>query len=241
MKSGVDPHGSVDYDHAVMVNKRSFSRTASGVEATEKVGRRAIGEAESRDKILRAAEALFSRKGFHGTGLREVADEAGVSVGNIYNHFATKEALFEALLHDLEKTYLDPSTPLMQALVTVDFPSQIEKLGEASRETVKKFASYIRLIYVDVIEFEGKHIAKLYAGMADRYRAVFAKRFEEGRKKGELSDQADPVIAAMMSTILYMYYFTVEHLFGVKGHYGLDDDQVIREFAKVLRLGILKR
>jgi hypothetical protein len=69
---------------------------------------------------------------------------------------------------------------------------------------------------------------------------VFADRFDESRRKGELSE-ADPVIAAMMSTILYMYYFTVEHLFGVKRHYGLDDDQVIREFAKVFRLGILKR
>ena len=92
-----------------------------------------------------------------------------------------------------------------------------------------------------MIEFQGKHIGRLYAGMADRYRKVFAERIAEGKKKGELSDEADPVIAAMMSTILYMYYFTVEHFFGVKGHYGLDDDQVIREFAKVLRLGILKR
>ena len=220
-----------------MVNKRSFNNIS---ETTEKTGRRAAAEAESRDKILRAAERLFSTKGFHGTGLRDVANEAGVSVGNIYNHFPTKEDLFDSLLQSLEKAYLDPSQPLPRALAEVAFPGELEKLGEASRETVKKFASYIRLIYVDVIEFEGKHVARLYAGMADRYRAVFAKRFEESRRKGELSE-ADPVIAAMKSTILYMYYFTVEHLFGVKGHYGLDDDQVIREFAKVLRLGILKR
>jgi AcrR family transcriptional regulator len=219
-----------------MVNKRSFS---TGV--AEKSGKRASAEAEHRSKILAAAERLFSTRGFHGTGLRDVAEEAGVSVGNIYNHFATKEELFDSLLQQLEKAYLDPTQPLPRALAEVAFPGEIEKLGEASRETVKKFASYIRLIYVDVIEFKGKHVAKLYAGMADRYRQVFAKRLEEGHKKGELSTEADPVIAAMMSTILYMYYFTVEHLFGVKGHYGLDDDQVIREFAKVLRLGILKR
>jgi len=219
-----------------MVNKRSFSEKT----VAEKTGRRAAAEAESREKILRATERLFSTRGFHGTGLREVADDAGVSVGNIYNHFATKEELFDSLLQELEKAYLDPTQPLPRALAEIAFPGELEKLGEASRETVKKFASYIRLIYVDVIEFKGKHVAKLYAGMADRYRQVFAKRFEESRQKGELSD-ADPAIAAMMSTILYMYYFTVEHLFGVKGHYGLDDDQVIREFAKVLRLGIQKR
>lgn len=227
-----------------MVNKRSFSSAPEKPESAEKAakgGRRAAAEAESREKILRAAEGLFSTKGFHGTGLRDVANGAGVSVGNIYNHFATKEELFDSLLQELEALYLDPTQPLPRALATIGFPNELERLGEASRETVKKFASYIRLIYVDVIEFEGKHIARLYAGMADRYRKVFAERVAEGKKKGELSDEADPVIAAMMSTILYMYYFTVEHLFGVKGHYGLDDDQVIREFAKVLRLGILKR
>lgn len=206
-----------------------------------KTARRGAAPAQDhRDKILRAAEALFSKQGFHGTGLRDIADRAEVSVGNIYNHFATKEALFEALLGQLEKEYLDPSTPLARALMDVEFPAELEKLGHASREMVQKFATYIRLIYVDVIEFDGAHVARLYGGMIDRYRAVFADRIAAGRAKGELGD-ADPVIAAMMSTIAYMYYFTVEHLFGVKRHYGLDDDQVIHEFAKVFRLGILKR
>ncbi len=128
----------------------------------------------------------------------------------------------------------------MRALVELDFPDGLEKLGHASRETVKRFASYIRLIYVDVIEFEGKHVARLYGGMIDRYRKVFSERVDSARKKGELSE-ADPIVAIMMTSIVYMYYFTVEHLFGVKRHYGLDDDQVIREFAKVFKLGILKR
>ncbi len=216
-----------------MVNKRSFTV------ATKKRAPREVSP-EHRDKILRAAERLFSRHGFHGTGLREIADAAGVSLGNIYNHFPTKEAIFESLLAELEKQYLDPSTPLVRALVELDFPDGLEKLGHASRETVKRFASYIRLIYVDVIEFEGKHVARLYGGMIDRYRKVFSERVDSARKKGELSE-ADPIVAIMMTSIVYMYYFTVEHLFGVKRHYGLDDDQVIREFAKVFKLGILKR
>jgi AcrR family transcriptional regulator len=231
-----------------VVNKRSFiavppsgSPAKPAPAAPQKSKKRgAEPSPEHREKILKAAEQLFSRQGFHGTGLREIADKAGVSLGNIYNHFETKEALFEALLADLEKLYLDPTQPLPQALTTIAFPEEIEKLGTAAQETVKKFASYIRLIYVDVIEFDGAHVAKVYGGMMDRYRAVFADRIDAAKKKDELSE-ADPLVAVMMSTILYMYYFTVEHLFGVKRHYGLDDAQVIREFAKVLKLGILKR
>jgi AcrR family transcriptional regulator len=231
------------------MNKRSFTtqttttKPAAKTTPAAKPRARKSAEAESpenRDKILRAAEALFSTKGFNGTGLREVAEKAGVSLGNIYNHFADKKALFEALLETLEKQYLDPSQPLPKALAEIDFPDGLEKLGHASRDTVKRFASYIRLIYVDVIEFEGAHVARVYGGMMDRYRAAFSGRIDAARSKGALSE-ADPLVAIMMTTIVYMYYFTVEHLFGVKKHYGLDDDQIIREFAKVFKLGILKR
>ncbi len=227
------------------MNKRSFTSGAGGgtrgaAAARKRPPRTEASVAATRARILRAAEALFSTQGFHGTGLREVALKAGVSLGNIYNHFQDKETLFRALMADLETRYLDPGQPLPRALLTLDFPAGLESIGDAARETVKEFAAYIRLIYVDVIEFEGKHVARLYGGMIDRYRAVFGEKFEKLKRQGALSD-ADPLIAVMMVAIAYMYYFTVEHLFGVKRHYGLDDEKVIREFAKVFRLGIVKR
>jgi AcrR family transcriptional regulator len=195
---------------------------------------------EHRQRILDAAEALFSTQGFHGTGLRGIADRAGVSLGNIYNHFETKTALFEALMETLEARYFDPNEPLPRALLEVDFPENLELLGTASRETVKRFATYIRLIYVDVIEFNGKHVARMYGGMKDRYEKVFAERFREKKRAGVFGD-VSPVIGAMMTTSLFMFYFTVEHLFGVHKHYGLSDEQVIGEFARIFRLGMLKR
>lgn len=221
-----------------MVNKRSFTES-SPAPGRSRRGSRVIDPAH-REQILKMAEVLFSTKGYNGTGLREVATAAGISLGNIYNHFPTKKELFEAVLEDLEKKYLAPTTPLVRALAEIEFPLELEKLGHAARETVKQFASYIRLIYVDVIEFDGAHIARVYGSMMDRYRAVFADRIDAARRKGELSE-ADPLVGVMMTTIVYMYYFTVEHLFGVRRHYGLDDDQIIREFAKVFKLGMLKR
>jgi AcrR family transcriptional regulator len=216
--------------------------TATTEAKSEKRPRARKGDdVEHRTKILRAAEALFSKQGFHGTGLREIADKAGVSLGNIYNHFDTKEAIFSTLLSELEKEYLNPNEPLPKALLSVDFPDGLEEIGLASRETVKKFASYIRLIYVDVIEFDGHHVARVYGTMKERYQAVFAERFEKAKKDGRLNDGVDPLIGTMMASILFMYYFTVEHLFGVKRHYGLDDEQVVKEFVKVLRQGLLKR
>ena len=56
-----------------------------------------------RRQLLDAAKRRFRVVGFHATTMAEVAAEAGVSVGLIYQHFASKEALIEGIiLEDLE-------------------------------------------------------------------------------------------------------------------------------------------
>jgi AcrR family transcriptional regulator len=51
---------------------------------------------DTRTRILTAALALFRRKGFEQTTMREIAEEAGVSLGNAYYYFESKEALVMA-------------------------------------------------------------------------------------------------------------------------------------------------
>ena len=55
----------------------------------------------ARARILDAAEQLFTLHGFHGTSMRDVADAAGVPLANVVYHFARKEQLYAALLHEL--------------------------------------------------------------------------------------------------------------------------------------------
>lgn len=44
-------------------------------------------------RILEAATALFSERGYHGTSMREVAAAVGIKAGSLYNHFPGKEEL----------------------------------------------------------------------------------------------------------------------------------------------------
>ena len=59
-------------------------------------GRRAA-EAERRQRILEAGERAFVRNGFHATTMQHVADEVGMSAGNLYRYFPSKEAIVEGL------------------------------------------------------------------------------------------------------------------------------------------------
>ena len=60
---------------------------------------------ERREQIIRTATELFSRVGFRGATMRQLAERAGISEAMIYHHFPSKEALYDAMLQDkLEKS-----------------------------------------------------------------------------------------------------------------------------------------
>jgi AcrR family transcriptional regulator len=49
-------------------------------------------------RILDVAEDLFAVQGYDGTSLRQIAERAGIREPGLYNHFAGKQALYEAVL-----------------------------------------------------------------------------------------------------------------------------------------------
>ncbi len=57
-----------------------------------------------REQIVEAATRVFAQKGFRRATTREVAREAGVSEGTIYNYFEGKDALLMAILERLNET-----------------------------------------------------------------------------------------------------------------------------------------
>lgn len=59
---------------------------------------RVEAQAVTRRRLLEAAAAVFAAKGFHATSLADVADRAGYTIGAVYSNFASKDALFQALM-----------------------------------------------------------------------------------------------------------------------------------------------
>ena len=69
----------------------------------------------TRQLILDAALDLFAEKGYFGTSLRDVAATVGVRESALYNYFAGKEALFDALLVAQQDLKAERLTPLAEA------------------------------------------------------------------------------------------------------------------------------
>jgi TetR/AcrR family transcriptional regulator len=57
-----------------------------------------VARESSRERILSVAESLFAQRGYAGVGLQEVATGVGLRKSSLFHHFATKQALYDAVL-----------------------------------------------------------------------------------------------------------------------------------------------
>jgi AcrR family transcriptional regulator len=192
----------------------------------------------SRRLVLDAALQLFSHQGYRATSVREIAEAAGVSTGNVYHHFPDKEALFNTLLDEFWKISETPRYPFTRALRTGRFPENIEQLGAAARDSVREFRPYMALFFVDVLEFEGTHIRRFYSGAPALFTELLQKSGGEDLCK-RLRPGVSPVSALLMTWRLFFNYFTIELLFNVPEPFGKENTTVISEIADIIRHGIL--
>ena len=190
--------------------------------------------------VLDAALALFSTQGFRATTLRQIAERAGLSVGNIYHHFPNKHEIYQRLIQRYWERLLDPSLKLNRLFAEASFPEDLEEMSDAIEEVVTDNAEHILLIYVDVIEFGGEHIRAFYEGMAQRFERSYGESFRARKAAGEFGD-ADPMVAVMVATRWLFYFFTVEKCFGAPLHFGMTPKQASDEFIRLLRYGLFSR
>ncbi len=196
----------------------------------------------SRRAVLDAALHLFSHQGFRATTVRDIADRARVSTGNVYHHFPDKEAIFRALVDEYLEITSTQRSPFMRALHTTQrFPDNIEDLGFAARASVRQFRDYMALIYVDVIEFRGTHIQTFYGAMSDRFTQFFEQQGSMEEVSAKLRPNVSPTDALLFTARLYFNYFSLEILFGVPDPFGKGFEQMVHEIADIVRNGICKR
>src|SRR5258708_13020995 len=114
----------------------------------------------SRRQVLDAALELFAHQGYRATSVREIAEAAGVSTGNVYHHFPDKEAIFNTLLHEFWKISETSRYPFTRALRSGRFPDNIEHLAIAARDSVREFLPYMALFFTAVIQLDAHHLQR---------------------------------------------------------------------------------
>jgi AcrR family transcriptional regulator len=193
----------------------------------------------SRAQIQAAALKLFSRHGYNGTSIRDIAQAARASTGNVYHHFPDKESIFTALIEEYLEMISSPDHPFNRALANGVFPSDLEAMARSLRCSIEQFREHALLVYVDAVEFEGKHLKRMYGEMADRFQA-FLDQYGPKLRLTRLRPGVSPLTAIMVVTRFFVQYFAVEIAFRVPNHFGKASDDALADIVDVLKFGILK-
>lgn len=187
-------------------------------------------------QIESAALSLFTRKGFHGTSVREIADKAGVSMGKLYTYYSSKEELYERIVRRYQAQMNELQEEVLGSLAGVFEPSELKRLAKGIREIVYGHPDYWRLMYLDVIEFDNRHFAHTVSSLAEGMKVRLGKRLDKGAPHRARND-VDPAFAFTVIYLQFFTYFVVEKLFGGKQHLGMPDDRVIDQLIKLVTEG----
>lgn len=139
------------------------------------------------EEILRAAAEVFTEKGFASARIEDVAQRAGIAKGTVYLHFASKEALFKALV----ETVVAPSVGHMEELMRDDEIPSAELLRRVLGVVRGEILGTERRRVVRLVVTEGHRfpdIARLYHDKVIRRAMGLLRRIvERGIVRGEFA------------------------------------------------------
>ena len=160
---------------------------------------REIKKREKRERLLKASLRLFREKGYEQTKVAEVTRAAGVAKGTFFNYFPTKErvllALGEQMLGRLGQVDADDLFQQKETRGKVKAMFHALAAGlDADRELVKEMV-YRGLRLPDLVDNSRAQLD---------FRAMLVLLLEQGKRKGEIREDAD---TSFVADTLYTLYF----------------------------------
>ncbi len=154
---------------------------------------------ETRGRLLKAAETLFARSGYDGTGVSEICEAAGVSKGAFYHHFATKQDVFLALLNG----WLAGLEREMAALrdQSASVPDALRAMTAIVSGVLRDADDRLPIYLEDLIQ--ARRDPTIWQATIEpyrRFRAFFAEMIRRGVAEGSLRPvEPDPAARAIVS------------------------------------------
>lgn len=180
LSEGVDSRSRFRHE-----NERSFSfepAVSHIIASSERV------LSERHIRILDAAEHVFARAGFHAATMNDVAVEAGMSPGNLYRYFSSKDAIVAGIAerdrNEIAADFagLDPSKGGLL--------DQLEELGR-QHMTRKPREKAIIALQIWAESTRNPAMAQMCAGIDEAVEQGLAAAVEAARQSGELPRNLD--------------------------------------------------
>ena len=159
---------------------------------------------------------LFSTKGYCSTSITDILMSADTSKGGFYNHFASKEVLFNHVLKEAQRIWREQT---LADIDTIDSPvGKIEKILENYRDRYLKDnitfpGGCIFITFSVELDYLQPHLAQEVNKGFNGFKTLLGRLLEAGKERGELPQE---VISADLAEILFA------SMLGASVIYGLD-------------------
>ena len=147
---------------------------------------------EKRREILAAASRVFRKKGLHATGMRDIAAELDMAVGNLYYYFKDKEELLAFIQQTTLASLLELAGRVQALAVRTDQKLYLLLVGHVVLLNEVTPGSLAHL----EVEALGSEVRGPVQSGRDEYERCFRKLIEDGVEAG-LFRPLDPKVAAL--------------------------------------------
>jgi AcrR family transcriptional regulator len=176
------------------MNARSF--IVKGFDMSEPSQRR--GE-QTRQAIIQAAHDLFVQQGYHGTSMRQIAGNAKIALGGLYNHFASKEEVFAAVFLEYH-----PYREVIPAILTAPADTIEQFAVDAIRRMLKAIhgqPDFLNLMFIEVVEFKSIHTQQLFSILMPQLNQILQNVIDLN------GDRLRPIPAPMLLRVYFGQFF----------------------------------
>lgn len=135
----------------------------------------------TRDFIIEAAHDLFLQQGYHGTSMRQIASDAGIALGGLYNHFDSKEDVFHAVFlkyhfyHEVLPPLLAAEGETVEEFVRDAAARMFKVLGDRT--------DFLNLMFIEIVEFKSVHVFELFENLLPQMMQIVERLIQKGQGK----------------------------------------------------------
>ncbi|MFT3836697.1 MAG: TetR/AcrR family transcriptional regulator [Myxococcaceae bacterium] len=152
-------------------------------------------EEERRRSILKAAVEVFSKKGYHGCRIADVAKEANIAYGLVYHYFKNKDELLESVFDSGWQAFIARVTEA--AMKADSLPDRVRAVVKVAFEAYRRDPRGVKVLILEV----GRSPAGGSVNRGNVFKQVLAlasQLFDEAKTRGEVREDFDSMLNAAL-------------------------------------------
>lgn len=200
---------------------------------------------KTRERIIEEALNLFSRKGYQGTSVKNIAEAVGIRDSSLYKHFRSKEEIFSTIVEEMSRRMEKMSQALglpgekhMEAAAKVYRKLSVDGLLELSRKIFlfylkDEFASRFRRM-LTIEQYSDKRIYEVYRKIFMVDSITYQTALFQEMMRQRVFSEGDPAAMAMnFYAPIYFLLNKYDQMPGAEEEAMGELERHVREFCRI--------